>query len=432
MTDYQVGFGNHHATEALPGALPIGQNSPQKPPYGLYAEQISGTAFTAPRGENRRSWFYRIRPTVRHIGHFEPVAFPDWRTAPQPVPENTPFGPMRWDPLPLDAAGDHVLAGMVTLTTCGDAANQSGVATHIYRAAGPMGDTYFANTDGEMLFLPETGALRLRTEMGVLEVSPGEVALIPRGVKFAADPIDTPARGYVTENYGTPLTLPERGPIGANALANERDFLAPVAAYEDREGPCRFIMKAGGRFQVAEIAHCPLDVVAWHGDLTPFKYDLRRFNTIGSISFDHPDPSIFTVLTSQSPRPGTANMDFVIFPDRWLVQEDTFRPPWFHLNIMSEFMGLIYGAYDAKPGGFAPGGFSLHNCYFPHGPDAEAFEAASNADLKPQKLENTMAFMVETCLPQNPTPFAVDTPQRQHDYVDVWEGLEKKFDPSAR
>ena len=195
--------------------------------------------------------------------------------------------------------------------------------------------------------------------------------MIPRGIKFRVDLPDGASRGYICESYGAPFRLPELGAIGANGLANARDFLAPVAAFEDLDADCRIVAKFLGKLWVAEIDHSPLDVVAWHGNYAPYKYDLARFNCINTVSFDHPDPSIYTVLTSPS------GVDFAIFPPRWLVAEHTFRPPWFHRNLMNEFMGLIFGKYDAKAEGFLPGGASLHNCMSGHGPDAETYERAS-------------------------------------------------------
>jgi len=427
---YMSGFGNGFESEALPGALPVGRNSPQRCPYGLYAEQLSGSPFTAPRAANERSWLYRIRPTVRHIGRFAKTdAAPLWRTAPC-AEADLPIQPLRWGPVPIPEEKLSFLEGMRTITTAGDAAAQAGMAAHVYLATRSMQDEYFWNADGEMLIVPQQGRLRLRTEFGVIDIAPGEIAVIPRGVKFCAELRGEPARGYVCENYGGTFTLPERGPIGANCLANQRDFLTPVAAYEDKETPSKLMVKWGGTLWACEIGHSPLDVVAWHGNYAPYKYDLRRYSPVGPLLFDHADPSIFTVLTSPSGAPGTANIDFVIFPERWAVAEDTFRPPWYHMNIMSEFMGLIYGQYDAKPQGFVPGGFSLHNCMLPHGPDAEAFEAASNAELRPHKLTNTLAFMFETRLPQRVTRYAAELETRQADYLDCWQGLKKHFDPT--
>jgi homogentisate 1,2-dioxygenase len=424
-----TGFGNGFETEALPGALPVGRNSPQKCAYGLYAEQLSGSPFTAPRAANERSWLYRIRPTVKHWGRFAKLDAGLWRTAPCQEVE-VPIAPLRWDPIPLPSEKLSFLEGVRTITTCGDAASQTGMAAHVCLVTRSMEDEVFWNADAEMMFVLQDGALRFATEFGVIDATPGEIVVIPRGVKLRVELPAGPARCYMCENYGGAFTLPERGPIGANCLANQRDFMTPVAAYEDRDAPTQLTVKWGGTLWRTEIAHSPLDVVAWHGNYAPYKYDLRRFSPVGPILFDHADPSIFTTLTAPSETPGTANIDFVIFPERWAVAENTFRPPWYHMNIMSEFMGLIYGQYDAKPQGFVPGGFSLHNCMLPHGPDAPAFEGASNADLKPHKLTNTLAFMFETRLPQRLTRFAAELAPLQHDYVECWAGLQKHFDPT--
>lgn len=426
---YQSGFGNGFETEALPGALPVGRNSPQRCAYGLYAEQLSGSPFTAPRATNERSWLYRIRPTVSHWGAFKAMDAGLWRTAPSNDPLQAP-APMRWDPLPMPETPATFLQCVRTITTAGDAGSMAGMGTHVYCVTASMADEYFYNADGELLFVPQQGALRLWTEFGIIDIAPGEIAVIPRGVKMRVELPAGPARGYLCENYGGAFALPERGPIGANCLANPRDFLTPVAAYEDHDGPCRMVVKWGGALWQTDLGHSPLDVVAWHGNYAPYKYDLRRFSPVGPLLFDHADPSIFTVLTSASETPGTANIDFVIFPDRWAVAENTFRPPWYHMNVMSEFMGLIYGQYDAKiGGGFVPGGFSLHNTMLPHGPDQGAFERASSVDLKPHKLEGTMAFMFETRFAQKVTAYAAGVAQLQKTYGDYGAALIKRFDP---
>ena len=426
---YLSGFGNTFETEALPGALPVGRNSPQRCAYGLYAEQISGSPFTAPRASNERSWLYRIRPSVLHSGKFRPADMGLWRTAPCRDIE-VPIGQLRWSPTPIPNEHLSFIEGIRTMTTAGDADTQTGMAAHVYLVTRSMTDEVFWNADGEMLIVLQQERLRIATEFGVIDAGPGEVVVIPRGVKFRVELLGGPARGFICENYGGAFTLPERGPIGANCLANARDFLTPVAAYEDREQPTRLFVKWGGKLWQTEIGHSPLDVVAWHGNYAPFKYDLRRYNPVGSISFDHPDPSIFSVLTAPSETPGASNVDFVIFPERWQVAEDTFRPPWYHRNIMSEFMGLIYGVYDAKPEGFMPGGMSLHNCMLPHGPDAPAFEKATTTELKPVKLTGTMAFMFETRFPQRVTAYAAGLETLQSDYAACWSGLRKRFDPS--
>jgi len=426
-TGYQSGFGNEFATEALPGVLPRGQNSPQRVARGLYAEQLSGSAFTAPRHSNRRSWLYRIRPAAVHQP-FAPLAQASLhnRFHEAPVTPNQ----LRWDPLPLPTQPTDFIDGLVTVAGNGGPEHHDGVGIHVYTANRSMHDRYFYDADGELLIVPQLGRLRIASELGVLDLAPLEIAVIPRGIRFRVELIDAEARGYVAENFGAPLRLPDLGPIGANSLALPRDFLTPLAAYEDREGAFELVAKFQGELWRASIGHSPLDVVAWHGNYAPYKYDLRLFNTIGSISVDHPDPSIFTVLTSPSDTPGTANMDFAIFPPRWLVAEHTFRPPYFHRNVASEFMGLIEGAYDAKAGGFVPGGMSLHNCMSGHGPDAASFEKATAAALdKPDQLSGTMAFMFETRKVIRPTRQALEAPQLQHDYYQCWQGIQKHFAP---
>lgn len=430
---YQTGFGNEFATEAVAGALPVGRNSPQRPPLGLYAEQFSGTAFTVPRSNNRRTWTYRIRPSVTHEP-FQPMESGFFRSSPFDEVPVTP-NQLRWDPLPIPEEPTDFIQGITTIAGNGDSFAQAGLAIHIYRCNRDMQRRYFYNADGEMLIVPEMGSLTIYTELGVLEVKPGDVCCLPRGLKFRVEIGESgtessaakSARGYICENYGQQFRLPDLGPIGANGLANPRDFETPVAWYEDIEGEFEIAAKFGGRLWACHIDHSPLDVVAWHGNYVPYRYDLRRFNTIGSISFDHPDPSIFTVLTSPSGEPGVANCDFVIFPDRWLVMEDTFRPPWYHRNVMSEYMGLIYGVYDAKETGFVPGGGSLHNQMSAHGPDLEAFEKATNAPPEPQKLSGTLAFMFESRYIIRPTRFAMECQQLQKDYHEVWLGITKRF-----
>jgi len=429
MTDkplaYLSGFGNEQETEAVPGALPHGRNAPQRPPLGLYAEQLSGTPFTAPRHANRRSWLYRILPSAKHRP-FDRIGNGLWRSAPFVEGEATP-NRLRWNPLPMPSAPTDFIDGIATMGGNGDVNARTGVAIHIYRATKSMTDRVFSDADGELLIVPQQGRLLLRTELGMIEAAPGEIAVVPRGVRFRAELPDGSARGYVCENYGALFTLPELGPIGANGLANPRDFLTPVAWYEEHRSKTESVVKFAGNLWSTVLDHSPLDVVAWHGNYAPYKYDLARFMTIGTVSFDHPDPSIFTVLTAPTDTPGTANCDFVIFPPRWMVAEDTFRPPWFHRNVMSEFMGLVRGAYDAKAEGFLPGGASLHNSFAAHGPDRATFERASNAALSPQKIEDTLAFMFETRLVIRPTGFALDSDALQRDYDQCWSGFESLF-----
>ncbi len=429
---YQTGFGNAFVTECLPGALPVGRNSPQRAPYGLYAEQFSGTAFTAPRADNRRSWLYRIRPAAMHKP-FERIdngrIVSDFSGA-APTPNQ-----LRWDPLPMPDTPADFIAGMVTMAGHGEPGH-SGAAVHLYAANQSMQGRSFYNADGEMLFVPQAGRHRFVTELGIIDAGPQEIVVIPRGMRFRLELPDegTAAsvgiRGYICENYGAHFKLPDLGPIGANGLANPRDFLTPVAAYEDVDGPHELVAKFMGHLWRADMGHSPLDVVAWHGNCAPYKYDLRLFNAIGSISYDHPDPSIFLVLHSPSDTPGVSNIDFAIFPPRVLVAQDTFRPPWFHRNVASEFMGLVHGAYDAKAEGFVPGGASLHNSFSGHGPDADTFEKAIRADThKADVITDTMAFMFETRLVWRPTPFAVESAQLQPEYYRCWQGIQKHFNP---
>jgi homogentisate 1,2-dioxygenase len=419
-TGYMTGFGGHFESEAVPGALPKGRNSPQRPAFGLYAEQLSGSSFTSPRHENRRSWLYRMRPTADHRPF---TAYDGAQLFGMPA-ARVPLAPnrLRWDP-PADLPdGTDFVDGMVTMLTSRRPDDLEGVAVHLYRASRSMTNKVFVDADGELLIIPQSGMLLMFTEFGRMEVPPGTVALVPRGVKFRVD-VEGESSGYVAENFGLPLRLPELGPIGSNGLASPRDFETPIAWFEDKDETVEVIQKSLGNLWTTTLDHSPIDVVAWHGNYAPCRYDLSRFNTLGTISFDHPDPSIFTVLTSPSNVPGRANADFVIFPPRWMVAEDTFRPPWFHRNVMSEAMGLIHGAYDAKAVGFAPGGLSLHNLMSGHGPDVESWRRASEAQLEPVKIEGTMAFMVETCWPYRPTGWALD--RAQPDYDQAWAGFPK-------
>ncbi|MCE4554689.1 homogentisate 1,2-dioxygenase [Pelomonas cellulosilytica] len=422
---YLTGFGNQHSSEAEPGALPIGRNSPQRAPLGLYAELLSGSAFTAPRADNRRTWMYRRRPAVV-VGRYAPLPHGGWKSG-AAEGEAAPPEPLRWAPLPVDGGGDFI-DGLRSYAVNGEPGVQ-GMGALAYVATRAMGRRALVNADAEMLIVPQQGRLLVTTELGRLEVAPGFIVLLPRGMAFKVDPLDALARGYVCENCGAAFRLPELGPIGSNGLANPRDFEAPVAWHEPEAGGYEIVKRFGGRLWRATQEHSPFNVVAWHGNLAPYRWDTARFMTINTVSFDHPDPSIFTVLTSPSDTPGWANVDFVIFPPRWMVAEDTFRPPWYHRNVMSEFMGLVTGQYDAKPGGFKPGGASLHNSYVPHGPDSEAFGQASNAELKPHKLDATLAFMFETRWPLKPTPWALREAPLEASYADCWQDLKDQFQP---
>lgn len=409
---YLAGFGNHHESEAMEGALPILQNSPQQCPLGLYAEQLSGSAFTRPRKVNLRSWLYRTCPSVVH-GEYKPYTPPNNGVF---LPLQAP-NPLRWSPLPEPVIEQDFIDGLFHL-----AGNQQ-LNTYWYQCNQSMNKRYFSNSDGEMLIVPYQGIINLHTEFGLLTISPGKIAVIPRGITFKVELNDLLAAGYVCENGGMPFTLPELGIIGANGLASPRHFLYPKAAFETYQGPVDLLCKYQHHWWIATSDHSPLDVVAWHGNYAPYCYDLTLFNTINSVSFDHPDPSIFTVLTSESDTIGVANCDFVIFPSRWMVAEHTFRPPYFHRNIMSELMGLIIGDYDAKQEGFLVGGVSIHNCMTPHGPDSASFNKARAQTLQPEYYDNTLAFMFESREPWQVTEAAFNHPSRETKYTACWQGL---------
>lgn len=422
---YQSGFGNHFTSEAIPGAVPEGQNSPQRHALGLYAEQLSGTAFTVPRSESRRTWLYRIMPSAVH---------PPYQRVHRQLlgMEAGPLNPnrLRWSPFAVPEQDTDFLDGLTGLARTAAAEQVDGVSLYVYAANQSMQRAFF-NADGELLIVPQLGRLRVVTEMGVLEVAPQQIVVLPRGLKFSVKLLDSEARGYVCENHGSLLRLPDLGPIGSNGLANPRDFMAPCAAFEDSQEPVELVQKFLGELWSTTLSHSPFDVLGWHGNNVPYLYDLRHFNTLGTVSFDHPDPSIFTVLTSPGAVHGQANVDLVIFPPRWMVAENTFRPPWFHRNLMNEFMGLIEGAYDAKAEGFLPGGASLHNCMSAHGPDNATAQGAMAAELAPHKVAGTLAFMFETGQVLRPTRHALDCPELQHDYDQCWDGMRRLFRGSS-
>lgn len=427
---YLTGFANYFETEAVAGALVKNCNSPQKVPFGLYAEQLSGNAFTTLRHENLHSWLYRIYPSVKHGGfsaiHHSTLAAPPFDIS------YTPPTPMRWDPMPYPEIPCHFIEGLVTLAGNGSIDTRTGAVIHLYGATRSMNHEFFYNADGDFLIVPQEGPLRFKTELGMIEVAPGEIILIPRGIKFQVELLENKARGYICENFGAPFRLPELGIIGANGLAHPRHFQIPVAHYEERQGHFILLTKFRGQLWQSQIEHSPLDVVAWHGNYVPYKYDLSLFNTLNTVSHDHPDPSIFTVLTSPSTIPYVANIDFVIFPPRWMVADNTFRPPYYHRNIMSEYMGLIHGMYDAKETDFVPGGGSLHNCMSAHGPDADAYHKAISTLSKPEYYENTLAFMFESSFIWQLNAIAYHADFRQKNYLECWGGLKAHFELESK
>ncbi len=418
---YLSGFGNYHQSEAIAGALPDNQNSPQKCPYGLYAEQLSGTAFTKPRDKNQYSWLYRKKPSAP----FQNFSLYNKKFLSAPIELQPPI-PMRWSPFKAPKRKQDFIDGQLNV------AQNETQNIYLFQATQSMNHRYYSSYDGELLIVIYEGRVTLQTEFGMLTIEPGWIAVIPRGVRFKVELLGESASGYLCENLAEPLKLPNLGPIGANGLANPRHFLYPKAAFEDIEGPVEVVCKYQNNLWSTQADSSPLDVVAWHGNYAPYSYDLSLFMTVNTVSFDHPDPSIFTVLTSESHTPGVANLDFVIFPSRWMVAEHTFRPPYFHRNIMSEFMGLIKGQYDAKQSGFEVGGFSIHNCMTGHGPDFDTFEKASQQQLKPDYYENTLAFMFESCAPWLVTEAAQKHKAYQKEYLSCWSGLKSQFSPDLK
>jgi homogentisate 1,2-dioxygenase len=421
---YQSGFGNEFASEAVPGALPVGQNSPQRPPLGLYSELISGTTFTAPRAYNRRSYVFRARPSTNPVP-FEPLDSGSFKTPPLEIP---PYpGALRWGPFEQVDLPKDFIEGLTTVCGNGSPQSQTGMAVHVYCANLSMTARAFSSADGEMLIIPQKGALRITTELGVIAAAPGEFVLLPKGLKFRVDLPDGTARGFVCENFGRPFVLPELGLMGSHGNANAIDFQVPVAAFEDGDRPTQIIHKYCGALWSAHLPHSPFDVVAWRGNYYPCKYDMRCFNTMGSLSWDHPDPAIFCALTSPSDEVMGANVDLLILPPRWVVADHSFRPPGFHRSAAAEFLGLIEGSHESRASGFPPGSMSLHNNWTAHGPDVGTVEAAQAADLKPQKIEDTLVFMLETRFPFQHSAAAMRAPNRQLDCAQGWAGFQRRL-----
>ena len=416
---YQQGFGGELSSEAVVGVLPIGQNSPQVLPHGLLHEIVSGTTFTAPRALNRRTHVYRIRPSASpsELKRLQSTKFTSAPLTGEPDPN-----PIRWNAFTVPTAEQDFVDGIVTLCANGSVALQTGIAVHIYLANRSMVDRAFSNADGELLVLPQAGKLRVVTEYGVLDVSPGELALIPRGCKFRVELLSPEARGFVCENYGVPFRLPELGLIGSTGQANAWDFQVPVAAFEDHEKTTQLIHKFGGRLWAADLDHSPFDIVAWRGNYLPCKYDMCRFMVLGAVAFDHAEPSVYCALTSPSDSVAGPNADFMILPPRWLVAEHTFRPATFHRNCVGEFLAVIS---DASEGKRADDG-SLHNNWAPHGPSAAVVDAARTEQQPPMRLER-LAFMIESRYAFCVSEYAREAPERDLRYLNHWAGFMNKF-----
>lgn len=427
-------FGDGYQSEALEGAVPEKYNSPQLAPHGLYAEQLSGTPFTKGRRVLERTWLYKIQPSAGHQrAAYRPVSNPS--AFPMLLkPKHATPAQKRWPPVPLPADSQQIdwVHGMVCTAGAGSEETKAGIRIYHYAANISMGNSSFCSSDGDILILPEKGELDVVTEMGRMQVRPGEVCCIQRGIKYKVDIVDGKAvRGYACETFEGAFHPPDLGPMGTNGLANPRDFMRPSAWYEDKQCDWMHYQKFLGEMFELPQSRSPFDTVGWHGNYIPWKYDLARFCAINSVTYDHVDPSSFTVVTSQTGgrEPGTASCDFVIFPPRWMVQEGTFRPPYYHRNCMSEYMGNISGQYEAKAQGFVPGAATLHSCMAGHGPDVQGFEGAIKIDTtKPMHLGfDNLAFMFESAYILRLTDYAVTTNPAEADYWKVWQGFRKMF-----
>jgi homogentisate 1,2-dioxygenase len=424
-----AGFCNFHESETLPGALPVDQNSPRSSPYGLYAEQLNATGFVAPREANRRSWMYRIRPSAEQ-GPLAPLAHERLRGdfSGEPVEANL----AGWGPLPFPASPTDFVDGLATLGGAGSPSSRRGYAVHLYAANRGMEDRCFSDADGDLLLLPEEGSLTLLTELGVLQVHPGQLALVPRGVRFSVLLGGSRARGYVGESFGRPFSLPERGPVGANGLADARHFRGPVARHEERLCPgYRVTVKLGGALFEATQDHSPFDVVAWHGNHFPTVYDLAAFSPAGNARVDHIDPSIHTVLTSPLDEAGANGLDLVVFTPRWDATEHTFRPPYFHRNVATELNGIIREVASAGSP-FARGCCFLTPSFTPHGVLATGVERTlalddERADQARRSADSSLWFQFESTLPFSPTAWARTAPNRVDDWPLVWGAYRRHF-----
>ncbi|KAH7114315.1 homogentisate 1,2-dioxygenase-like protein [Dendryphion nanum] len=429
--EYQSGFGNSFESEAVPGTIPKGQNSPRCVRFGLYAEQMTATAFVAPRHLNKKAWLYRARPAVAHQGFTDLPDNPDTESNFLPINPRVHLSPTQLAWLPFDIPTDgeiDFVSGLKTIAGSGDPTLREGLSISTFLANASMNKRAAVNSDGDMLIVPQQGALDIQTEFGMLFVQPGEIAVIQRGQRYKVNLPDGPTRGYILEIWGSNFQLPELGPLGANGLANSRDFLHPVAKYEIEVAPWEIIYQLGGKFFKSKQNHSPFDVVAWHGNYVPYKYDLTKFVNVGSISVDHIDPSIFCVLTAPSRDPSAPLADFLIFSPRWDVASHTYRPPYYHRNAASELMGLIYGEYAGRSDEFQPGGVSFECGFVPHGVAYEEFKAASAAPPPEMQIsKGAVAFMMESSRPFTITDWAWNSEKKHEHEPKMWDDLVDNF-----
>ncbi|KAK0434287.1 homogentisate 1,2-dioxygenase [Armillaria borealis] len=405
---YQVGFGNRFASEAIPGILPQGQNHPQKNKYGLYMEGMTGSPFVAPRPQNLHAFMYRIRPSLDHKKFVRLPDSPDMESNFLPTNPKVHISPtqLNWAPPPFPSSKDEVdfIAGLKTIGGNGEPTAREGLALHIYLANADMKNKAFCDSDGDMLVVPQQGRLDVQTEFGRMMVRPGELMVIQKGMKFKVSLPDGPSRGYVQEIFGSHFELPDLGPIGGHGMANPRDFEVPLASFEIDE--TSWEGKIGGQLFSAAQDHIPFDVVAWQGNYVPYKYAMEKFIFVGSVSKDHLDPSVFTVLTAKSKATGIPLVEILTVSERWNVASDTFRPPYYHRNNATEILCFISGE---RGGRYVPGGIVLQTVFCPHGPPPEVHKAAIVAELKPERIsKGSMAIAIETPMILSMTDYAMN------------------------
>jgi homogentisate 1,2-dioxygenase len=425
------GFGAPLQSEALPGALPLHQNSPRHAPYGLYPEQLSGTAFGLPRHKNLRTWLYRIRPSAQQ-SPFRPLRHETFTTAftSEPVEPNL-FG---WRPCPIPSAGQDFVDGIVTLGGAGDGHSRRGYALHWFTANRSMDNRAFCNADGDFLLVPQLGELTLVTELGVLEVGTGQIALLPRGLRYSVVLRSPAARGFIAEVYGRHFELPERGVIGANGLADARHFRTSTAWFEDRlELGYRITSKLGGVLYDAQQDYSPYDVVAWHGNYVPYVYDLAAFVPVSNVRVDHPDPSIYSVVSCPLDETGSNLLDLIVFPPRWDPTEHTFRPPFFHRNATMEWNAVVRS--DSSDGALFESGVSfLTPPMTPHGVTSAAVERAFRLDeataaVPHRSSDQSLWIQFESSLPLQLSPLAREPSRAILDWPTVWGAYRNHFRP---
>ncbi|GAD98612.1 homogentisate 1,2-dioxygenase, putative [Paecilomyces variotii No. 5] len=387
---YQVGFGNRFVSEAVPDTIPRdGRNLPQRANYDLYIEQLNGTTFVTCRKDMFNVWFHRIRPSCAHKAlkpleykHDIVSVFSSQNEGVSFVPFNNEWGPLE---IPLESKPTNFWQGIKTILGHGDPTLKEGVAVHQYAANLSMDKEAFVNHDGDYLFVPQQGRLDIQTELGRMMVLPGELFVIPAGLRFKVSLPDGPSRGYIQEIFGSHFELPDLGPIGSNGLALPQDFEIPVASYDLDTSSWEIITKLAGKLYHYEQAHTPFDVVGWHGNYVPYKYEIEKLLALSS-SKDQLDPSAYTILTAKSKIPGVSITDFCAFTPKWVNSLNSWRPPYYHRTMGAEVMGMVRGEYGGSAKTLEPGALTCDNAYVPHGETYDAWKKHAFVDLEPTLL----------------------------------------------